>query len=253
MSYAVVLRELHRIHTQLGDLRERIEKGPRQVKAHETNVARTEAEATKVKNEQKSLKMAMDAKSLQLKSGEAKMLDLKTKLNQSKSNREYQALKDQIAADQMSGSVLQDEILELEQKIEDSKKTVAAAEALLAKAKEEVAKVQQKVREQQGSLEADYTRLEAQLIESEKGLPEDIRATYQRMVRDKGADGMAAVEGENCGGCYQQLTPNTMSGLMMDKIILCQVCGRMLYLPEDRSIGSTRAMDNSTGIKRGRK
>jgi predicted nucleic acid-binding Zn-ribbon protein len=252
MSYAVLLRELHRIHIQLGDLRERIEKGPRQVKAHEANVARTEAEATRIKNEQKSLKMAMDAKNLQLKSGESKMLDLKTKLNQSKSNREYQALKDQIAADQMSGSVLQDEILELEQKVEDSKKTVAAAEALLAKAKEEVAKVQQKVLNEQGSLEADFTRLEAQLIESEKGLPDDLRVTYQRMVRDKGADSMAVVEGENCGGCYQQLTPNTMSSLMMDKVILCQVCGRMLYLSEDRSIGG-RASANSTGIKRGRK
>jgi predicted nucleic acid-binding Zn-ribbon protein len=251
MSYAVVLRELHRIHTQLGDLRERIEKGPRQVKAHEANVARSEAEATRIKNEQKALKMAMDAKSLQLKSSESKMLDLKTKLNQSKSNREYQALKDQIAADQMSGSVLQDEILELEQKIEDSKKLVAAAEAVLAKAKEEVAKVQQKVRDEQGSLEADYKRLEAQLLESEKGLPEDLRVTYQRMVRDKGADGMAVVEGEHCGGCYQNITPNTMSSLMMDKIILCQVCGRMLYLPEARAPGHAGA--NSTGIKRGRK
>lgn len=245
MSYAVVLRELHRIHTQLGDLRERIEKGPRQVKAHELNVARSEAEATRLKNEQKSLKMAMDAKSLQLKSGESKMLDLKTKLNQSKSNREYQALKDQIAADQMSGSVLQDEILEIEQKIEDSKKVVAAAEAVLVKAKEEVAKVQQKVRDEQGTLESDYKRLEAQLLESEKGLPEDLRNTYDRMVRDKGADGMAAVDGEHCGGCYQNITPNTMSSLMMDKIVLCQVCGRMLYLPEDRSIGQDK--------KRGRK
>ncbi|MCE9607649.1 MAG: phospholipase [Planctomycetia bacterium] len=240
MSYAVVLRELHRIHIQLGDLRERIEKGPRQVKAHELNVARSEAEATRLKNEQKALKMASDAKNLQLKSGDSKMLDLKTKLNQSKSNREYQALKDQIAADQMSGSVLQDEILELEQKIEDSKKVVAAAEAVLVKAKEEVNRVQQKVRDEQGSLEADFKRLEAQLIESEKGLPDDLRETYTRKVRDMGADCMAVVDGEHCGGCYQNLTPNTMSTLMMDKIVQCQVCGRMLYFAEDRSIGQDR-------------
>lgn len=249
MSYAAVLRELHRIHTQLGDLRERIEKGPRQVKAHEANVARNDAEVTRVKNEQKALKMASDSKNLQLKSGESKMLDLKTKLNQSKSNREYQALKDQIAADQMSGSVLQDEILELEQKIDDSKKTVTAAEAILVKAKEEVAKVQQKVLNEQGSLEADYKRLEAQLGQSEKGLPDDLRATYERMVRDKGADAMAMVDGEHCGGCYQQLTPNTMSSLMMDKIVMCQICGRMMYLAEDRSVGQGM----STGVKKSRK
>ena len=44
---------------------------------------------------------------------------LKAKLNAAASNREYQALKDQIAADQMAGSVLADEILEALEKIDE--------------------------------------------------------------------------------------------------------------------------------------
>ncbi|MBL9080705.1 MAG: hypothetical protein JNK76_02810 [Planctomycetales bacterium] len=244
MSYAVVLRELHRIHIQLSDLRERLERGPRQIKAHETNVARADAEVTRIKNEQKAAKMAADQKQLQLKTIEGKLIDLRVKLNQSKSNREYQALKDQIAADEMAGSVLQDEILEAMEKVDEFKKTVSDAEAVHAKAKEEMARVQAGIRDQQGLLDSDVKRLEAELKESERGLPEDLRDTYNRMVRSKGADGMAQVDGEHCGGCYQTITANTMSSLMMDKIILCQVCGRLLYLPEDRSPG---------GGKRGKK
>ncbi len=38
-----VLRDLHRIHQQLGELRERLERGPKQIKARETNVLRLEA------------------------------------------------------------------------------------------------------------------------------------------------------------------------------------------------------------------
>lgn len=240
MSNAVVLRELHRIHIQLSDLRERRDRGPKQIKAHEANVAKLDAEATRVKNESKAAKMAADQKQLQLKSSETKILDLRTKLNQAKSNREYQALKDQIAADEMAGSVLQDEILEALDKIEESKKLVAEAEQRLAKGKEELARVQNLVREQQGIVEGDCKRLEAELIESEKRLPDDLRENYNRMVRGKGADGMAPVEGEHCGGCYQTITANTMNSLMMDKIVFCQVCGRLLYLPEDRSPGQRR-------------
>ncbi len=240
MSYAVVLRELHRIHIQLTDLRERLERGPRQIKAHETNVARAEAEVAKLKNDQKLAKVAADAKQLQLKTSEGKLIDLRVKLNQSKSNREYQALKDQIAADEMSGSVLQDEILEAMEKIDEFKKHIADAEQVLTKAKDEMSRVQQGIRDQQGMLDGDYKRLEGELKTVEGGLPEDLRDTYNRMVRSKGADGMAQVEGEHCGGCYQTITANTMSSLLMDRIILCQVCGRLLYLPEDRSPGQKR-------------
>lgn len=240
MNNAGVLRELHRIHIQLSDLRERLERGPKQVKAHEANVAKAEAEVTRLKNEQKAVRMAGDQKQLQLKSGESKIADLRVKMNQVKNNREYQALKDQIAADEMANSVLQDEILETMEKIEESKKVVAEAEGRLAKLKEELARVQQAVRDQQGALEGDYKRLEAELQESEKKLPADLRENYNRMVRGKGADGMAAVEGEHCGGCNHTVTANTMSSLMMDRIIFCQVCGRMMYLPEDRTPGRSR-------------
>lgn len=240
MSNAAVLRELHRIHIQLGDLRERRDRGPKQIKAHETNVAKNDAEVTRLKNEQKTARMAADQKQLQLKSDEAKILDLRTKLNQVKNNREYQALKDQIAAAEMANSVLQDEILEALEKIEGAKAGVTEAEQKLTKAKDELARVQGAVRDQQGLIEADYKRLEGELVESEKKLAEDLRDTYQRMVRGKGADGMAQVDGEHCGGCYQTITANTMSSLMMDRVIFCQVCGRMLYLAEDRAPGEKR-------------
>ena len=240
MSNAAVLRELHRIHIQLGDLRERRDRGPKQIKAHEQNVAKNEAEVARLKTEQKTARMAADQKQLQLKSDEAKIVDLRTKLNQVKNNREYQALKDQIAAAEMAKSVLQDEVLEALEKIEGSKPGIVEAEQKLTKAKEELGRVQGVIRDQHGLIEADYKRLEGELVESEKKLAEDLRDTYQRMVRGKGADGMAQVDGEHCGGCYQTITANTMSSLMMDKVIFCQVCGRMLYLAEDRTPGEKR-------------
>lgn len=109
---AAALRELHRIHQRLADLRDRLERGPKQVRARETNVAVLEAKLAEARDRAKQTQMALDRKQLDLKSGEQKVLDLKVKLNAANNNREYQALLEQIAAAEMAGSVLSDEILE---------------------------------------------------------------------------------------------------------------------------------------------
>src|SRR5262249_39274432 len=96
---------------------------------------------------------------------------------------------------------------------------------------------QQAVRDQQGSLQGDVDRLEADLKKAEATLPDDFRVAYNRIVKSRGSDAMAAVEGESCGGCFQRLTANTFNELSMGRAIFCQSCGRLLYLPEDRSPG----------------
>ncbi len=55
---ADLLRTLHRIHQQLGDLRERLERGPKQIKAREANVARLEADLAQAKADSKTARAA---------------------------------------------------------------------------------------------------------------------------------------------------------------------------------------------------
>ena len=234
---AGVLRELHRIHRQLSDLRERLERGPKQIRARETNLARLEAELAQLKADVKAARVATDQRQLLLKSGESKIRDLKAKLNAASSNREYQALKDQIAADEMANSVLADEILEAMEKIDGFAPAIAEAEQKLAKGKEELSKTQGQVRDMQGSLMGDVQRLEGELKTVEATLPVDFRDAYHRIVHSKGSDAMAQVEGEVCGGCHHQITANVFNSLLMGRIVACQSCGRLLYLPEDRSPG----------------
>jgi len=222
---------------QLGDLRERLARGPKQLKAREANLARLDAELVEVKNNVKAARVSADQKQLLLRSGEGKIADLKAKLNAASSNREYQALKDQIAADEMAISVLADEILEGLEKIDEFQLLVVEADQKVAKAKEELVKTQQQVREQEGLLAGDIQRLEAELKENEKELPVDFREAYQRLVKSKGSDAMAPVEGENCGGCFQVITANMFSSMLMNRVVFCGNCGRLLYLPEDRTPG----------------
>jgi predicted nucleic acid-binding Zn-ribbon protein len=232
-----VLRELHRIHQQLSDLRERLDRGPQLVRARTVNVTRLEEELTKAQADSKAAHVAAEKKQLLLKSGELKIEDLQRKLNAANSNREYQALKDQIAADQMANSVLADEILESLEKVDEFQGKIATAQQNLAKGKSELDKAQQQVREQQESLQADASRLEGELKTVEKQLHAEFRDAYDRAVKSKGSDAMAQLEGETCSGCFHTITPNLANAVRMDRVVFCQTCGRLLYLPEDRSIG----------------
>lgn len=234
---AASVRVLHRIHKQLSDLRDRIERGPRQIRAREASIAKMTEELAKLQADHKGARVRSDQKQLLLKGSEDKIEQLKAKLNAAASNREYQALKDQIAADQMAGSVMADEILEMMEKIDELAVVVKEQVQKIATAKEELAKTQQVVREMAGTLEADRNRLETELVEAEKELPNDLRDQYRRLVNSKGEEAMAEVQGEFCGGCFKQLTPNDMAELSMARSIACRNCGRLIYLPEDRTAG----------------
>jgi uncharacterized protein len=229
-----VLRKLHRIHRQLTDLKGRLDRGPKQIRAAEANLQHREELLATTKAEFKALRMAADAKQLQLKSGEDKVKDLRRKLNAAVSNREYQLLLEQIAGDEMTNSVLTDEILEALEKVDAFQKNIVDSESSAAAAKQKVAQVRAEVAEQEPLLQADFARLDAELKESEATLPREVREMYQRVVRGRGEDALAMVEDQFCGGCNQQIQLNMLNQVMLGQPIFCKTCGRLLYLPEPK-------------------
>ncbi len=227
-----VLRTLHRIHHQLNDLRERLDRGPKQARAAEANVQHCENKLTETKAHAKTLRMGVDQKQLQLKTGEEKVKDLRRKLNAASSNREYQALLEQIAADEMANSVMADEILEEMEKADAFQKDIAAAEAEAAAAKKRTNEVHEEVAQREPTLKAEIAKYEAELQQTEATLPEEIREMYERIVRGRGEDALAVVENQFCMGCNQQIPLNMLNRVMLGQAVFCKTCGRLMYLPE---------------------
>ncbi len=234
---AAAISVLHRIHRQLADLSDRAQRGVKLLKAREVNLARLADELTKAQADVKAAKMRADQKQLLLKSGEQKILGLEAKLNACGTNREYQALKDQIAADRMAGQVLEDEILDALEKIDESQRVVAEAQKKIVDAKAELAKQQQAVNTQTDSIATDIARLRDELARAEAELPDDFRLAYNRVVNHKHEEAMAAVSGGFCGGCNKQLTPNMLGELQMSRAVFCANCGCILYTPQSGSPG----------------
>ncbi len=193
----------------------------------------------KAKAEAKTLRMAADQKQLQLKSGEDKVKDLRRKLNAATSNREYQALLEQIAADEMTNSVLADEILEALEKVDAFQKNIAEAEAALAAAKQKAGRSPRRG----GPAGAACWRPTSpgwrpSCSSPRRPCPAEIREMYRRIVRQKGEDALAMVENQCCGGCNQQIPLNMLqsdharpAGLLQDLRPAAVSAGVGAYLP----------------------
>jgi hypothetical protein len=206
--------------------------GPRRIAALTAAVQEAESRRDAAKDAVMQTRLAADRKQLQLKTAEAKLADLEAKLNACKSNKEYQLFRDQIAADRMAGKVLEDEILESLERIDGLKPAVPAAEEAIAAARRKLADEEARVAAEVTQLEAEVARISGDVQATEQDLAEDLREKYQRAVRHKGADGMAAADGRDCGGCHQQITSNQLSELLGGRIVTCRSCGRLLYTPE---------------------
>jgi hypothetical protein len=190
---------------------------------------KTELEARRQKLKQ--LKVVADQKNLQLKTNEAKIAELRGKLNLATSNREYEIITGQIEADRMANSVLEDEILETLTKIDQAQGDVKQAELDLAAAEADLQNVAADVQAREPDLKDRVHGLEAEVADAEKVLPSDIVPQYRRAVQAYRADALAAVVNRTCTSCNMQLTMQKVVELGAGKLMFCS-CGRLLYLPD---------------------
>ena len=231
------LRNIHRIHQQLADLRSELERGPLQINAGNANLDRLGEINETAQNHLTQAKVACAAKQLQLQTAEDRITDLKRKRNECGTNKEFQSLIEQIAADEMATSVLSDEILEIMEKIDGDQKTADEAQSQVESVQEDFKKFKQRIEGKRQTLEADIVRVSDELAQKETVLPSQFKTDYDRVVKARGNEALTAVEGEMCSGCYQMITSQMLNDLYMSRPVFCKSCGRLLYLPEDPKDG----------------
>lgn len=231
---ASLIQTLHRINRQKEDLKGQLVRGPKVAAMARQKVAQAEANVQSIREKITRAKIEADDKQLQMKSREDKISHWKGQLNIVKENREFQALKDQIAADTQANLVMSDEILETLEQLDAMEESLKDALAETEALRGDCAKVEGQVEQRREHLEAELARVEGELTEAEKLLTGDIRRDYLRLVEAKGEDAMAELEGNCCSGCYQSLTPQHIERLGMGNSVACPSCGRLLYLSRNQ-------------------
>jgi uncharacterized protein len=227
-----IVRRLHEILMRLADIRSQIERGPKQLQLAQSQLQAAKDAVTQCKDSIKQKRMDADRKQLQQREREAKLYDWQGKMNAASNNREYQAVKEQIAADTQANSVLSDEIFEILESLDVAQKTLIELDAKLVVVQADTAKAESRIQERMTALLGDLQRAEEELKQAESGIPPDFIEIYQQLVASRGAEAMAALDEKSCGGCNTTLPPRLLDQLRLGKPIPCSSCGRYLYRPE---------------------
>jgi predicted nucleic acid-binding Zn-ribbon protein len=229
MASTVDLPGLHQLHLALKEVQEELVRGPRQVKARDNQLAQVDVDRKAKEDELKQTRILIDRKNLELKSAEAKIKDLDRKLNEAASNREFDILKAQIAADNMATSVLQDEILELLDKVDQIQATIAEIGQKRTRLEADRQQFAAQIELAAAGLRQREAALKAEVTEAEKAIPDSIKVHYRRLVDTHGAECLAAIENGMCTHCFVSLTPQILVQVECGAPIFCSSCDRLLY------------------------
>lgn len=228
------LRELHELHQRAKAIRDRLTSEPKTVA---TRRAILDAKRAGVETAKKALqdeRVQAKKRETLIQGQQTKSDDLKVKLNQVKKNDEYKAIQNQIAHEQASIAKLEDELLQAYEKIELQAKELGASEADLKKLELEVTELAEKIAASSVDHQAKLKELEAAVIAAEHIIPEDQRERYRRVVKQRSADALAAVENDACTGCYVSVTAQMKNELInAEAMVFCNTCGRILYLADE--------------------
>lgn len=227
-----VVRRLHEILLQVADISGQIQRGPKQIKAAEAKAQQARDGVNACKETIKKNRMEADRKQLQQRQYESKLYEWQGKLNGASSNREYQAIKDQIAADTQANSVLSDEIFEILESIDTLQGKLVGMESELKTIESDLSKVVSKIQERIVVLQGELVRVQGELKRAEAEIPEDFATIYHPLVKTRAEEAFAPLEERSCGGCNTGLPPRIIDHLRQGHSIACSSCGRWLYQPE---------------------
>jgi predicted nucleic acid-binding Zn-ribbon protein len=147
-----------------------------------------------------------------------------------KTNKEYDALtqeiektKEAVADAEDKTLLLMDEISELEQKIEEYE----------VKAVETKKHNSDQLEQLQNQIDAVGEKMQMKDDERKNVLvriPKQLMSAYERIRKGRGGDVVVPVRRRSCGACYKQLEPRLVQEIKKgDKVITCDSCGRILY------------------------
>jgi predicted nucleic acid-binding Zn-ribbon protein len=227
------VRRLHEILLLAADIRGQIERAPKQLKAAQMALQAAKDAVQGCKDSIKKSRMEADRKQLQQRQYETKLYEWQGKLNAAANNREYQAVKDQIAADTQANSVLSDEIFEILEGIDSLQLKLADLERICKMTEEDSGKAESRIAERMVVLKRDLERVEGELKGAESALPEDFAAIYHPLVKTRGEEAFAPLDERSCGGCNTGLPPRIIDQLRMGNPVACSSCGRWIYRPEE--------------------
>jgi len=230
------LVKLQKVDSQIHALKGEKAQGPDAIKALDAAFEEKKQRLAALEKQQLDLQKQKKDRELELGTKEEATKKLQSQIFQLKTNKEYQAMLQQISDSKADASVIEDKILESMELIDKSKIEVENEKKNLQQEEKGFAEQKKQVQDKLKLIDDKLAQLQA---ERSKIIPEiDVKLLpqYQRILDNRDGLAIVSVKNNSCQGCNMHVPDQVINLIKMyEKIITCEVCNRMLYIEEDET------------------
>lgn len=230
------LVKLQTIDSEIYALRYEKESKPQEIKVLETSFEQKKQHLANLEKTALDLLKQRKEKELELASKEESMKKLQTQLYSLKTNKEYQAMLQQMNDGKADASVIEDKILQLLEQGDKIKNDIEQERQKLKEEEKVFLGHKKKLEDRIKEIEERLAQLEAQREQVIPEIDHKIRAQYERILTNRDGLAIVGVKNNTCQGCNMFVPPQVINLIKMyERIITCEVCNRMLYIEENES------------------
>ncbi len=232
LKYLIDLQEIDR---QLFEINEKKGSLPEQVE-------KLESQAASIKSELENKRTDLEKNQKELVTVKGGLMDAEVKVKKYQdqlylvnTNREYDALTNEIEAVKAEAAQMEERQLILETDIETLEETIATSENQSTAFISELDANREELKEKSDLTDTRQAQLEKDRIELVKNVSERYLRKYDRILKAR-RRAVVPIERSACTGCHKQLNPQTIYEIQqMNAFIECENCGRILVvLPGDK-------------------
>jgi len=227
------LRDLHQVDVEIAKLSRRLEDVPIKLREHQAEVDRVRGRLEEKKNEILEHSTHRDRLELDLAATEDEIAKLQVQLNSVKTNNEYQALTRQIASRQADKERLEEQILEIMDRLEELRREEGGREAEVREAEADFARVAAAYDQKAAALRSEIDAKRTEREQALRDVPGDALSTYDKILAKTGGTAMAPVRNQICQECNMAVTTHDLTRILNgENLVLCRHCSHILYLSE---------------------
>lgn len=228
------LIKLQTIDSEIYALKAEKESQPEQIKALDAAFEEKKQRLSSLDKKSLDLQKLKKEKEMELGSKEESAKKLQAQLYQLKTNKEYQAMLQQINDAKTDASVIEDKILELMDQIDNAKAEIDKEKQALQQEEKSLNEQKNKIQARIKEIDDRLSQLEAQQKQVTPEIEPKILSQYQRILKSRDALAIVKVKDNSCGGCNMHVPPQVINLIRMyERVITCEVCNRMLYIGDE--------------------
>ncbi|MEX1016103.1 MAG: C4-type zinc ribbon domain-containing protein [Phycisphaeraceae bacterium] len=239
------LYELFLLDQQVRGLRSRLDAGLRRHQAQQNKLEQLQQQHHELSSQLRLTQTKAQSLEKQAGDHEARITELRNRMNNVTSNKEYSALLVEVNTLKIEKGKLEDQALEQMSEVETLKQHAEEVAGKIEEQKTLLAGAEKDVAEARAEVGDRLDDVSAKRAAAAEAIPADARAVFERLADSYEGESMAEVEEANrrrmeynCGGCYMSLPIERVNGIMMrnNELVTCPNCNRILYMnPELKS------------------